>query len=256
VDAGATSATVPATVSSYRLDRFEVTVGRARQFHDQYDAWRGSGEPWSGIGRHPRIANSGWQNEFTAQLPATAEELEQNWSVCRLPELSTYPAGADNVPLNCVTWYEAFAFCAWDGGRLPTLAELAYAGAGGDENRLYPWGDAPPPNAQRASFGCAEFGLVRPECSNPPTTLVGARPLGIGRFGQYDLAGSVEEWVLDGLPTLAEPCTDCVSLIDVSSRTARGGSWVDDADMLENRWFRTLPPDVPTPFNGIRCARD
>jgi sulfatase modifying factor 1 len=256
VDAGATSATVPATVSSYRLDRFEVTVGRARQFHDQYDAWRASGEPRSGIGRHPRIEGSGWQDEFTVQLPATAAGLEQSWSVCLMPELSTYPAGADNVPLNCVNWYEAFAFCAWDGGRLPTLAELAYAGAGGDENRLYPWGDEPLPNTERAAFGCAEFGLVRLECSNPPTTLVGARPLGVGRFGQYDLAGSMEEWVLDGLPTLAEPCTDCVSLIDVSSRTARGGSWIDGAEMLEGRWFRTLPPYVRTPFNGIRCARD
>lgn len=256
VDAGATIATVRATVSSYRLDQFEVTVGRARQFHDQYDAWRGSGEPQPGLGRHPRIAGSGWQDEFTALLPATAEELAQKWSVCGGLELSTYPAGADDVPLNCVSWYEAFAFCAWDGGRLPTFAELTYAGAGGDENRLYPWGDAPPPNAERASFGCSEVGLFQPECSRPPTTLVGARALGVGRFGQYDLAGSMSEWALDGLPTLAEPCTDCVSLIDVSRRTASGGSWFDVAEFLENGRFRAVPPFVPAPFNGIRCARD
>ena len=27
-----------------------------------------------------------------------------------------------NAAMNCVTWYEAFALCAWEGGWLPTEA--------------------------------------------------------------------------------------------------------------------------------------
>jgi formylglycine-generating enzyme required for sulfatase activity len=54
-------------------------------------------------------------------------------------------AGANEaLPINCVHWYDAFQFCAWDGGWLPTEAEWEMAAAGGAENRRYPWGGALP----------------------------------------------------------------------------------------------------------------
>ena len=43
------------------------------------------------------------------------------------------------LPINQVTWFEAFAFCIWDGGFLPSEAEWNYAAAGGAEQRAYPW---------------------------------------------------------------------------------------------------------------------
>jgi formylglycine-generating enzyme required for sulfatase activity len=252
---------VTVTLSSYRLDRFEVSVGRAREFIADYDAWRANGEPSADLGRHPRIAGSGWRDDFTTVLPPTAAALAEKWSSCGLSALGTFAAESEGsasarVPLNCVTWYEAFAFCAWDGGRLPTLAELQYAGFGGDEGRTYPWGDEPPPNLERASFGCGVAANVRPECTSAPSWEVGARPLGRGRFGQDDLAGSMAEWALDGAPTIAETCSDCASLIDVSIRSLHGGGWLDGPEALENGAFVTPPPIVAAPFAGVRCARD
>jgi len=39
--------------------------------------------------------------------------------------------------INCITWYEAMAFCIWDGGYLPTEAEWD-ALRGGARTNGYP----------------------------------------------------------------------------------------------------------------------
>ena len=58
-------------------------------------------------------------------------------------------AGHELHPINCVTFYVSYAFCIWDGGRLPTEAEFEFAAAGGSDDRLYPWGDTPVPVRRR-----------------------------------------------------------------------------------------------------------
>jgi len=53
-------------------------------------------------------------------------------------------AGRENHPINCVDWNQADAYCQAQGLRLPTEEEWEYAAKGGDEDRRYPWGAAPP----------------------------------------------------------------------------------------------------------------
>jgi sulfatase modifying factor 1 len=250
--------TVPVTVSSFRLDRFEVTVGRMRQFIASYDDWIAQGQPEQGLGEHPLVPGSGWQvPRFSEQLPADAEEFEERLRNCGPTPFSTYAeAPSDQVPLNCASWFEAAAFCAWDGGRLPTLREFAYAAVGGAEQRLYPWGNEPEPSRVYALFGCS-INTFEPDCTIAEVTPVGARQPGAGLFGQDDLSGSMSEWVLDVEAPLGRPCTDCADLgPDEGLRRWREGNWLTGAEAMKNGPFPALPPGERNFFLGLRCARD
>lgn len=249
---------VDANLPSFRLDKYEVTIGRFRRFIDGYDAWRALGNPLPGAGEHPRAAGSGWLAEFDAALPQTGAELELRVRECEAAQLATLdvPDGAGQLPLNCVSWFEALAFCAWDEARLPTYAEWYYAAAAGELDRLYPWGDAPAPTREHALYGCSPEASAD-ACSVAYVLPVGSFPSGQGLYGQNDLAGSMTEWLLDGsLTSLTEGCTDCVAVSDGAARFWRGGSWLDGEANQANTYFAVLPPSLRLPFVGLRCARD
>src|SRR5690606_27599700 len=101
--------------------------------------------------------------------------------------------------MNCVTWYEAFAYCAWIGGRLPTFAELNFAHVGGSEQRVYPWSS--PPTAENLDLTRANHAeLMCPSQTidaTPCVARVGSSPDGAGAFGQEDLAGNLAEFTMD-----------------------------------------------------------
>jgi sulfatase modifying factor 1 len=68
---------------------------------------------------------------------------------------------------------------------------------------------------------------------------VGFASLGAGTWGQFDLAGEVFEWNLDGYePQYAEPCTNCAYLTTGSSRMVPGGGF----DVNTSYLLRSHPP--------------
>lgn len=238
---------LPASVADFQLDRYEVTVGRFRQFIADYPRNR----PAAGEGAHPRIEGSGWDPAWDILLPADADALRT--SVQCDPNFRTWtdePGDNEALPINCVSWYVAFAFCAWDEGRLPTEAEWNYAAAGGNEQRTYPWGDDEP-GPSLAAFGCDTSTTV---CAPPR---VGSTPAGDGKWGQSDLAGSLSEWVLDYHATPPPTCDDCALLKDEGfGREGRGGDFTHPADQLAVTSRIGFLPESRESFLGFRCARD
>ncbi|WP_234023723.1 formylglycine-generating enzyme family protein [Sorangium cellulosum] len=243
----------PATVSDFLLDRFEVTVGRFRAFVDEYPAsW-----PAAGAGEHPRNPGSGWDTDWDEHLPVAKAELMASL-VCEELPTWTDEAGANEVlPLNCVTWYLAFAFCAWDGGRLPTEAEWHYAAVGGDELRLYPWTTSESSatlDSSYAVYGCGMEG----GCVLEDVPRVGSRsPRGDSRWGQADMAGSVWDWLLDSyVDEYPAECDDCVVSLPDTDRPIRGGGWRSAAEVLLPAYREPRGRGARMAGVGLRCARE
>lgn len=259
----------PATVSSFRLDRFETTNGRFRKF---VSAGFGTAQspPASGSGAHPKIAGSGWDSAWNKKLPATTSDLLTRLH-CGNSHWTDSPDAYESYSIGCLDWYLAFAFCAWDGGRLPTEAEWNYAAAGGNEQRNYPWTAKGQPqdtiDPTYATYGCYGHGGAPPYneagiiCVPNDILAVGIHsPKGDGKWGHADLAGSMWEWTLDAYvsPYASSTCVDCANTAwDQSSyRVIRGGDYDSTPSSVTTA---NRGDDTPANYGddrGIRCARD
>jgi formylglycine-generating enzyme len=237
-----------AKVGAYYLDKFEVTVGRMRQFVFAYDAIKQSLRDGQGKSNHI-VEDAGWDTNFA--LPADKAAL---LATLNCPETTWSEQDFDNgiplkdLPVNCVPFNVAYAFCVWDRGRLPTEAEWNFAAAGGAEQRSYPW----PASASEPAITSANANYAS---SNP--VAVGSTTLGNARWGQADMAGNVTEWTLDFYGEYPASCDNCLNLTPLAERTQRGGSYASAFGELLLVSLRGYDDPTGTrAVTGFRCARD
>jgi sulfatase modifying factor 1 len=253
----------PATLSSFRLDRYEITVGRFRKFVAAYN----QNMIPSGTGKNPNNPNdSGWSAAWNASLPVDSAALKSSVKCSSGHSNANYETWTDAVgnnegrPINCLDWYVANAVCAWDGGRLPTEAEWNYAAAAGNEQRDYPWGSTVPGgNATLAVFGCFYGSVGTGACVDVATNIapVGSAPAGNGKWGHADLAGGMREWVLDlyANPLAQTSCSNCSNLTGTGPRVLRGGSWGEESSLLVTSYRSYSQKFDYSTSQGARCAR-
>lgn len=141
-----------------------------------------------------------WSKEGLAWLRERKFSEPDNWRRVKW--------NGPNQPVVGVSFWEAEAFCAWAGGRLPGEYEWESA-ARGPKGWEYPWGD----EWQDGICNSIESGLGA-------TSAVGMFPGSRSEaFGLEDMAGSVWEWCADHYDPAEK--TD--------RRVLRGGSWDVDA---------------------------
>jgi sulfatase modifying factor 1 len=267
----------PMNVADFSLDKYEVTVGRFRSFVNAYVDNTVS-VPAPGAGAHALVPGSGWDGDWNAYLPIDREEFMDvhhlncgakldwyGWSEWAYQTWTDAPGENEDRPINCVSWYEAMAFCIWDGGTLPTEAEWEYAAAGGDENRLYPWGNREPDctvanfyNFPDASWGarCFEGEEVG---GGAPWPVGNVSPEGDGRWGHADMDGNVFEWALDWYGEYSSLQSDnFANVAGGTCRVVRGGFFYVDyatGQRAAGRHARDTVPGIHDISIGFRCAR-
>jgi len=266
--------TDPATVSGFRLDKYMVTVARFRLFAQ---AWANGWRPAAGSGKHTHLnqgaglANvadgGGFEPGWNPNDGAYVAPTDANLTCSQFPTWSgSFDAKRESLPINCVNWYEAAAFCNWDGGFLPSDAEWIFAAAGGDEQRVWPWGnDYKPGSVSQAKWAIYDCnigpGPSYNKCSGATSATdlvarVGLTVNGRAKWGHFDLAGDVSEWTIDSM-AFYRPCTDCAYLTnDGAIRTRHGGDYVNPIALI-HPWYRLWedPKNRGSLMGAFRCAR-
>ena len=177
-------------LDAFRIARYPVTVGQYQQFVEQEG-----------------YADKRWWTEGGFGQVSKPDDWEQQLQ---------FPSR----PVTGVNWFEAAAFCAWAGYRLPTEAEWERA-ARGKKGRTFPWGDEPA-EASRLNFN-GNVGHVTP---------VGIYPQGNTPEGICDMAGNVWEWCSDWFAEdyyRRSPKKNPKGPDKGDGRVLRGGAWINEA---------------------------
>ncbi len=223
---------------AFRIGRVPVTNGEWRHFIDdggyQQPRW------WS---------ERGWTHRQQAGLTAP-EFWNRDGTRTRFGHVEDIPA---EEPVQHVTYFEAEAYAAWAGARLPTEVEWETAAVWDPEvakRRRFPWG-ASEPTQHLANLGGDAL----------RSAPVGAYPAGASAYGAEQMLGDVWEWTSSPLrpwPGFTPMIYDRYSepFFDGDYKVLRGGSWAVASGILRPSFRNWDHPIRRQIFSGVRLAWD
>lgn len=178
----------------------------------------------------------------------TRLEVESSYSLIEVNDGRFQPkVGFEEHPVIEVSWYGAYAYCEWTGGRLPTEAEWEYA-ARGPYNRLYPWGNSSP-----------VCDLVNYNWCVSGVTKVGSYPDGASWSNALDMSGNVWEWVIDWYDVgyyRNSPQENPIGPESGTFRVIRGGSWYQNHQFVRTAIRNNFEPTERLNGVGLRCVQE
>ncbi len=161
----------------------------------------------------------------------------------RFKPQAKYTVKHQNEPMRGVSWFEADAYCAWIEKRLPTEFEWEKAARGGDDDRLFVWG-------QESHNEWANLGkTVQP---------VGSFKKDLSPAGAFDMIGNVSEWTASWYRPYPDS-THKDENFGEKLKVSRGGG-IQKREHGFMQEFITIPYRNPLPpqgrfwDTGFRCA--
>jgi formylglycine-generating enzyme required for sulfatase activity len=224
--------------------------------------------------REPAAEDYCTEELFAAELPAHEVTVVDVWVATREVTVERYrrcvaagrcvepPFGAGasrfdrpELPVTMVSWHDAAAYCAFDGGRLPTEAEWERA-ARGLVGRTYPWGKVY--NPFFANHGKLDLDELDDADGFVELAPVGSYVEGRTPEGVADLAGNVEEWVADWYAPEypAASAHDPRGPDTGEDRVLRGGSYFHARPWMRAAARLHDAPSSRRAWRGFRCAYD
>ena len=165
-----------------------------------------------------------------------------------------------NHPVVHVSWYDAAAYAAWAGKRLPTEAEWERAARGGLAGARFAWGDELTPRGRwQCNIWQGDFPQHNTEEDGYLTTAP-VKTFAPNGFGLYNTAGNVWEWCADWFDAgwyAASPAADPQGPESGEQRVMRGGSYLCHHSYCHR--YRVAARSSNTPEStsgntGFRCA--
>jgi len=239
---------------SFAIDRFPVSNAQYLAFvenggYRRDEAWSAAGRRWrdeTGTAAPLYWLAPGQPAPDGAETAAGADE--DGWRLRRFGRV--LPVDPDE-PVTHVTFWEAEAYAAWAGKRLPTEAEWEKAALwdpAAGRTRAHPWGEEPP-DATRANLDQLAFGPAR----------LGAYPAGASAYGVEQMLGDVWEWTASDFRAYpgftAFPYAEYSEIFfGPDHRVLRGGSWATRPAVARGTFRNWDFPFRRQIFTGIRCA--
>ena len=239
------------TLSAFSMDETLVTVAAFREFVEA-SGYVTSAEK-RGSGKVSREGMADWDWEEVAGA---------TWRTPWGPEGEFFPQ--EDHPAVQVSWFDAVAYCAHYGKRLPTEAEWEYAMRAGSVGTRFPWGDSPtrPDGTIGLNFWQGESHAVN-DRADGHLYLSPVKAFPPNAWGVYDPVGNVWQWVSDwyGEDTYEKDAAGVINPLGPASgtvRVGRGGSWWCSATACSGYGLHARGKTKPAASfanNGFRCAK-
>ena len=221
------------TISSFSIDRYEVTNAEYRAFLESLPPQERAAMMPDSTSWDRMRSRFGWTEYFRG-------------------------TAFDNYPVVAINYEQAEQYCESKGKRLPTEAEWEYVARAGGVGDVYSWNGLEPRddrgrylanyNPGRVGYAADGYAFTAPVDAFPPN-----------EWGVYNMSGNVAEWCMDAYSTTYSVLTDFNPFYEdpeESRRVVRGGHWASDEFYIGVGVRNAQPMSEATPYVGCRCASD